>query len=116
MQIEHIHNHASSVSIHDFNEKYECDVYIHVVLKWKELPSLYPIHRGYEYYLRSGFDCSIRIRLHSKPQIELKYQQIEALTLFQPSRMRIDITNLSAHFRRNIKYPFISLQLVPSFV
>ena len=49
MQVEYIHNHASSVSLHDGNGKYECDVFVHVALQWKESSSLKPILREYKY-------------------------------------------------------------------
>lgn len=107
MKVEYVHNHSSSISLNAFNEKYECDVYIHANLKWKESPSLNPISRDYQYSYESVFICSIRSRLHSKPQIELSYVPPETGKLFESSRIRVDIINLSSHYHRNFQYPFV---------
>lgn len=54
----------------------------------------------------------IRVRLHPKPQLELKVNLPDSIPLFQPSRIRVDVNNLSLHYHRSIQYPFETLMIV----
>ena len=54
---------------------------------------------------RGGERRSLCARLHPKPQIEVKYEQVDRLGVFQSGRVGIVVTNLSHYTLTDFRYP-----------
>ena len=50
-------------------------------------------------------ETSLCARLHPKPQIEVKYEQVEKMGVFQSARVGIVLTNLSHYTLTDFRYP-----------
>ena len=63
------------------------------------------------------FIHSLKVRLHPKPQLKIEYICSESFTLFQPTHLRVILTNISLHYYKQIQYPFDSfIWLIDSLI
>lgn len=59
---------------------------------------------------------SLCVRLHPKPQIEVKYEKVEGLGLLQTAKVGLIITNLSLYTLSDFRYPAKRANLLHSTV
>ena len=114
--VEYTQNHASSFATLDRSERSECDVYIRIHIQWTQPMSLYPLTRYYEWDVEVIIQCSLRVRLHPKPQMAIQYQCESVFRLMQANKVKIEVTNLSMHTYRDFKYPCIHSYYFPSSI
>ncbi len=60
--------------------------------------------------------CSLRVRLHPKPQMSIQYRYEDKFRLMQPNKVKMEVTNLSMHTYRGFKYPSINLSSFPTSI
>ena len=52
--------------------------------------------------------CSLRVRLHPKPQVRMEYVVEGSLKLGMNNKVKVMTTNLSSHLYEQLQYPSIT--------
>ncbi|KAK8826962.1 hypothetical protein WA577_007464, partial [Blastocystis sp. JDR] len=97
MHLEYTQSHTSASGTLDVTERCECDVFVHLCVEWAHPSSPSPITHEYD----------LQVRLHPKPQIEIRYCVDAEMKLLQSNWVRVEVSNCSSHLHRHFQYPCV---------